>query len=184
MLIYHRNIDRTRRYEKDNGDDERTDVIVKVGNKWKIKGKKVKYWNASYDTKADAQAALRAYWANKHEARKARLSSRYGHNERRSCNEGFLSDVGKKWIRDIQHYLITIFGHTLYFDRTTDKETGLFYKGQCVAEFMYNDPKEEVIIYPTDETIAPRKFYDTSEFEVKDFLSDLILGDIPPEYAF
>ena len=184
MLIYHINIDRKRRYEKDNGDDERTDVIVKVGNKWKIKGKKVKYWNASYDTKADAQAALRAYWANKHEARKARLSIRYGHNERRSCNEGFLSDVGKKWIRDIQHYLITIFGHTLYFDRTTDKETGLFYKGQCVAEFMYNDPKEEVIIYPTDDKIAPRKFYDTSEFEVKDFLSDLILGDIQPDYAF
>lgn len=74
MLIYHRNIDRKRRYEKDNNDDERKDVIVKVGNKWKIKGKKVKYWNASYDTKTDAQAALRAYWANKHEARKARLS--------------------------------------------------------------------------------------------------------------
>ena len=108
---------------------------------------KVKYWNASYDTKADAQAALMAYWANKHEARKARLSIRNEHNERRSFNEGFLSDVGKKWIRDIQHYLITIFGHTLYFDRTTDKETGLFYKGQCVAEFMYNDPREEVIIY-------------------------------------
>ena len=42
MLIYHINIDRKRRYEKDNNDDERTDVIVKVGNKWKIKGKKVK----------------------------------------------------------------------------------------------------------------------------------------------
>lgn len=37
MLIYHRNIDRKRRYEKDNNDDERKDVIVKVGNKWKIK---------------------------------------------------------------------------------------------------------------------------------------------------
>ena len=43
MLIYHRNIDRKRRYENDNGDDERTDVIVKVGNKWKVKGKKVNY---------------------------------------------------------------------------------------------------------------------------------------------
>jgi hypothetical protein len=44
---------------------ERTDVIVKVGNKWRIKGKKQKYWDAEYDTKSDAQAALRAYWANK-----------------------------------------------------------------------------------------------------------------------
>ena len=43
MLIYHRNIGRKRRYENDNGHDERTDVIVKVGNKWKIKGKKVNY---------------------------------------------------------------------------------------------------------------------------------------------
>ena len=49
-------------------DDERTDVIVKVGNKWKIKGKKQKYWDAEYDTKEKAQAALKAYWANKHEA--------------------------------------------------------------------------------------------------------------------
>lgn len=87
MLIYHRNIDRKRRYENDNGDDERTDVIVKVGNKWKVTYPRVlarglaarslvKYGNASYDTKAYAQAALRAYWANKHEARKARLSLR------------------------------------------------------------------------------------------------------------
>ncbi len=49
-------------------DDERTDVIVKVGNKWKIKGKKQKYWDAEYDTKEKAQAALKAYWANKHES--------------------------------------------------------------------------------------------------------------------
>ena len=49
-------------------DDERTDVIVKVGNKWKIKGKKQKYWDAEYDTKEKAQAAIKAYWANKHES--------------------------------------------------------------------------------------------------------------------
>ena len=66
MLIYHRNIDRKRRYENDNGDDERTDVIVKVGNKWKILRKNRKdYWDAEYDTKKDAQAALRAYWFHK-----------------------------------------------------------------------------------------------------------------------
>lgn len=92
MLIYHRNIDRKRRYEKDNGDDERTDVIVKIGNKWKIKGKKGKYWNASYDTKADAQAALRAYWANKREAREARLSLR-SHSWRHPAGLCFLSFV-------------------------------------------------------------------------------------------
>ena len=49
-------------------DDERTDVIVKVGNKWRIKGKKQRYWDAEYDTKEKAQAALKAYWANKHES--------------------------------------------------------------------------------------------------------------------
>ena len=87
MLIYHRNIDRKRRYENDNGDDERTDVIVKVGNKWKVNYQRdlasglaarslVKHWNASHDTKADAQEALRSYWANNNEAREARLSLR------------------------------------------------------------------------------------------------------------
>lgn len=49
-------------------EDERTDVIVKVGNKWRIKGKKVRYWDAEYDTKEDAENALKAYWANKHES--------------------------------------------------------------------------------------------------------------------
>lgn len=47
--------------EKDNENS----VIVKVGNKWKIKGKKVKYWDAEFDTKKAALAALRAYHANK-----------------------------------------------------------------------------------------------------------------------
>lgn len=42
-------------------------VIRKVGNKWKILRKNRKdYWDADYDTKKDAEAALRAYWANKH----------------------------------------------------------------------------------------------------------------------
>lgn len=49
-------------------DDKESDgVIRKVGNKWKILKKNRKdYWNADYKTKKDAQAALRAYWANKH----------------------------------------------------------------------------------------------------------------------
>ena len=50
--------------EKENQENS---VIVKVGNKWKIKGKKVKYWNADFDTKEDALSALRAYHANKKE---------------------------------------------------------------------------------------------------------------------
>ena len=54
--------------EKEDDDKERTDVIRKVGNKWRILGKKSKYWPAEYDTKEKAQAALKAYWANKHES--------------------------------------------------------------------------------------------------------------------
>ena len=45
-------------------------VIRKVGNKWKILKKNRKdYWDAEYDTKADAENALKAYWANKHECK-------------------------------------------------------------------------------------------------------------------
>lgn len=51
----------SRTEEKENEDS----VIVKVGNKWRIKGNKQKYWDAEYDTKKDAEAGLRAYWANK-----------------------------------------------------------------------------------------------------------------------
>jgi hypothetical protein len=40
-----------------------------VGNKWKILRKDRKhYWDAEYDTKEDAENALKAYWANKHES--------------------------------------------------------------------------------------------------------------------
>lgn len=50
---------------EDKDDDD--GVIRKVGNKWKILRKNRKdYWDADYDTKKDAEAALRAYWANKH----------------------------------------------------------------------------------------------------------------------
>ena len=52
-----------------NEDDSKDDdgVIRKVGNKWKILKKNRKdYWDADYKTKKDAEAALRAYWANKH----------------------------------------------------------------------------------------------------------------------
>lgn len=47
-------------------EEENTSVIRKVGSKWRILKKNRKdYWPAKYDTKADAEAALRAYWANK-----------------------------------------------------------------------------------------------------------------------
>lgn len=41
---------------------ERTDVIVKVGNKWKILKNNLKdYWDETYDTKEDAEKALATY---------------------------------------------------------------------------------------------------------------------------
>ena len=56
-----------------NEDDSKDDdgVIRKVGNKWKILKKNRKdYWDADYKTKKDAENALKAYWANKHECMK------------------------------------------------------------------------------------------------------------------
>ena len=48
------------------------DVIVKVGNYWRIKGHPNKgtntkegYWKAKYETKEKAENALKAYFANK-----------------------------------------------------------------------------------------------------------------------
>ena len=52
--------------EEDKDSKDNKGVIRKVGNKWKILKKNRKdYWNAEYDTKSDAEAALKAYWANK-----------------------------------------------------------------------------------------------------------------------
>lgn len=49
-----------------NETKENTGVIRKVGNKWKILKKNRKdYWDAEYDTKSDAEDALKAYWLNK-----------------------------------------------------------------------------------------------------------------------
>lgn len=54
--------------------EELHDVIVKVGNYWRIKGhagkgtntEKRGYWKAKYQTREKAEAALKAYFANKH----------------------------------------------------------------------------------------------------------------------
>ena len=53
--------------------DELHNVIVKVGDYWRIKGhagkgtntKKRGYWKAKYETKEKAEAALKAYFAHK-----------------------------------------------------------------------------------------------------------------------
>jgi hypothetical protein len=56
---------------------ERDGVIKKVGDKWKILKKDRKhYWDADYDTKKDAEDALKAYWANKHESRNLTIEQR------------------------------------------------------------------------------------------------------------
>ena len=150
-------------------------VIRKVGNKWRILKKNRKdYWPAEYDTKADAEAALRAYWANKKEAKE---------KEDLIVLEFFDTKAGMDFIKSVGYNLIKIFGHTLYFDHITPNTADLFYKGQEVAEVIYNDNTEEVVIMPEDETIAPVAFYDTSEYEIQDYLSDLILGELNPQYV-
>lgn len=64
-MIRDRKFRKSFKLEAEKDDDG---VIKKVGNKWRILKKNRKdYWDAEYDTKADAQAALRAYWANKGE---------------------------------------------------------------------------------------------------------------------
>jgi hypothetical protein len=149
-------------------------VIVKVGNKWRILKKNRKdYWDAEYDTKEKAQAALRAYWANKREC--------YAYSY--SIREGFRDSLGKDLIKRIQGFLIKIFGPTLYFDHITNDSADLYYRGDEVAALSYNPETEEVIILPEDETLSPVKFFDTSIYEINSYLSDLLLGDVEPLYA-
>ena len=149
---------------------ERTDVIRKVGNSWRILGNKVKYWPAHYKTKTDAENALKAYWANKHEC------IRRHYNQVKL--EDFSSNDGKALLRNVQHFLIKIFGPSLYFDHYTDKSVDLYYKGSLIAELLYDSKTDEVVVMPNDTDIAPVSFYDTSEYELQDYLSDLILGDV------
>lgn len=151
-------------------EQEHTGVIRKVGNSWRILGKKTKYWPAHYKTKTDAENALKAYWANKHECIR----------RRNKCVkfEDFRSDDGKALLRNVQHFLIKIFGPSLYFDHYTDKSVDLYYKGSLVAELLYDSKTDEVVVMPNDTDIAPVSFYDTSEYELQDYLSDLILGDV------
>lgn len=146
-------------------------VIRKVGSKWKILKKNRKdYWDADYDTKADAQAALRAYWANKRECKRCR-----------NCGlklEDFTHGDGADLLKNVQDYLIKIFGPSLYFDHYTDKSVDLYYRGEPVAELLYNNKTSEITVLPDRPTSSPVVFYDTSEYEIKDYLVDLILGDV------
>lgn len=154
-------------------EQERTDVIRKVGNSWRILGKKAKYWPAHYKTKTDAENALKAYWANKHECMK--------HRHCKLKLEGFSNDDGKELLRNVQHFLIKIFGHTLYFDHYTDKSVDLYYRGDLVAELFFKEAtrnqREEIVIMPADPDFTPVS-KEVSEYELQDYLSDLILGDV------
>jgi hypothetical protein len=151
-------------------EQERTDVIRKVGNSWRIRGRSVKYWPAHYKTRENAENALKAYWANKHEC--------IFRSNKQIKFEDFSSESGKGLIRNIQHFLIKIFGHTLYFDHYTNKSVELYYKGDLIAELLYKDKTDEIVIIPNNITKAPVSFYDTSEYEIQDYLSDLIIGDV------
>ena len=55
-------------------------------------------------------------------------------------------------------FLIAIFGPTVYFDNETDNSIELYYKGQEVAEMLYNPKSEEVVIMPDDPYLAPVAF--------------------------
>ena len=118
---------------------------------------------------ADAKVAIRAYWANKKEC---------------YCTEGFNTSItGHNFIKKIQSFLIKIFGPTLYFDHITDNSADLYFKGGKIAELMYDNQTEEVVIAPENRLLSPVEFYDTSIYEVQDYLSDLLLGDVDPQLA-
>lgn len=150
--------------------EERTDVIRKVGNSWRILGKRTKYWPAHYKTKTDAENALKAYWANKHECRNK--------NSCRLVVENFSDPSGKDLLHNLHSFLGKIFGPTLYFDHCTDNSADLYYKGKLIAELIYKRGTDEIVVMPDDIQVAPVSFYDTSEAEINDYLSDLILGDL------
>lgn len=76
-----------RRYIEKILNEELHNVIHKKGNKWHIKGHHGD-WNAEYDTKADAEKGLKAYFANKHV------------NEEYDTNSNAYKVIIKPYIRD------------------------------------------------------------------------------------
>ena len=92
--------------------------------------------------------------------------------------EFFNSFDGNELIKRVGFYLRKIFGSSFYFDHITDNAADLIYRGNEVAKIAYNDNTEEVIIIPENKEYSPVAFYDTSEYEITDYLSDLLLGDL------
>lgn len=106
-------------------------------------------------------------------------------NKKECCRtEGFNTSItGHNFIKKIQSFLIKIFGPTIYFDHITDNSADLYFKGGKIAELMYDNQTEEVVIAPENRLLSPVEFYDTSIYEVQDYLSDLLLGDVDPQLA-
>jgi hypothetical protein len=121
---------------------------------------------------ADAQAALRAYWANKREC---------------YLREEFNPNLSvHKFLKNVLSFLIKIFGPTLYLDHITEDSADLYFKGGKVAELLYDNQTEEMVITPEDNKLSPVEVSDTSLYslyEVQDYLSDLLLGDVDPQLA-
>ena len=87
-------VERFRKHVSINEEEqERAGVIRNVGNSWRILGKKTRYWPAHYKTKTDAENALKAYWANKHEC----IRRHY----KQTKFENFSSDDGKSLLRNV-----------------------------------------------------------------------------------
>ena len=109
-------------------DKKKKSVIVKVGNKWKILRKNRKnYWDADYDTKKDAQAALRAYWFHKK-------------NESKQLNEKYASDKYVTEMEEIKEDLYKIL-------RTTRFENIIKKEGVYIYEYRIDTRRHIIPIY-------------------------------------
>jgi len=137
--------------EKDNDG-----VIRKVGNKWRILKKNRKdYWDAEYDTKADAQAALRAYWVNK--KGESRLSKRFY-----TKNESVLTESSKS--NSIKNLAKTAWKHKGenvddFLDWLYDAPIGISYEEACfiIALKLKMDGETRLKIWDTIMSFIPKK---------------------------
>lgn len=137
-------------------------VIRKVGNKWRILKKNRKdYWDAEYDTKADAEAALRAYWANKRESRDA------------------LKKEGTTPLR-AGDMMLTYIGDDIDYDEMRDDVLSLLGIKDInklvlrIADESYSDEDDEEVILATGRN-ALDTFYDTCLDKIKDGENDVAI---------
>jgi len=73
-LRFLRQLDLAKTLEKFNEDKVKGSNIKKVGNDWRVlSGKTGKMWKAKYDSKEDAEAALRGYFASQNESLAERI---------------------------------------------------------------------------------------------------------------